>query len=174
MRRQSRGWHEALTVSTKAPGNEPRKCIIAVRFRRSIGGSRACDALWARVTRAAGVAGRCKGAGDCLGTWEPERSADSQPLFLIFAGKPPRLCCHYTGKGRHRISTSRRAAGALARGTSEALRAAAVSRHEPAKRVAAMDRRSRSASIVASERWRTETEGSHRVAKGSARNRRTR
>lgn len=174
MRRQSRGWHEALTVSTKAPGNEPRKCIIAVRFRRSIGGNRACDAVSASVTRAAGVAGRCKGAGDCLGTWEPERSGDSQPLFLIIAGNPPRLCCHDTGEGRHRITTSRRATGAPARGTSEATGAAAVSRNQPAKRVAATDRRSRSAFIVASERWRTGTEGSHRVAKGSARNGRTR
>ncbi len=159
MRRQSRGWHKALTASIKALGNEPRKCNIAVRFRRSDGGNRVCDALSARVTRAAGVAGQRKDTGGCLGTWEPERSGDSQPLFLNNAGNPLGLCCHKTGTGRHRITTFRRAAGALIRSASETNRAAAVSRDEAAKGEAATDRRSRSAFIVASERWRTETEG---------------
>jgi len=155
MRRQSRGWHEALTVSTKAVGLSLDRFSVWTVFAVDPAGTRACMATHGQ--RCASHRGprpgqRCMTREAC----ELERPLDASAATNAGDGRTPAY--QPPGMNRERWPMI----------MSESDHAAAANWSKPAKRAEVRGRRSRSTSIVAIEKWRTDSEGSHGVAKGGA------
>src|SRR5437867_9013182 len=85
-------------------------------------------------------------------------------------GRTPVFCRNKAGQGRHRSNNVQAQSGGIEPRASETKRCDGSKRPQAfqSKRTR-RNGRSRSAFIVALETWRTETEGSHGVAKGGTR-----
>jgi hypothetical protein len=118
MRRQSRGWHEALTVSTEAAGLSHESTNAGVFAVDPAGTVR-------EATRMASRNPSCRGPRP----WQ--RCMKREPCEL---GRTPVLCRNQNrAKDDTGLTTSRRTAGASARGASETNRCSGSKRTQASK-----------------------------------------